>query len=106
MEHRNIKLLCHLPQGFTATATVQVAGRGRGSNVWVSPAGSLIFSTCLRHPIALSNSAPVVFVQYLAAIAVVEAVKSYGHGYSNVPVKLKWPNDICEQDLTALLSVK
>jgi biotin--protein ligase len=43
----------------------------------------------------LSNTAPVVFVQYLAAIAIIEGIKSYDHGYSNVPVKLKWPNDIC-----------
>lgn len=88
-------MLSRLPAGFTATATLQVAGRGRGSNIWVSPAGCLIFSTCLNHSIAISNTAPVVFVQYLMAIAIVEGIKSYDHGYSQVPVKLKWPNDIC-----------
>jgi biotin-(acetyl-CoA carboxylase) ligase len=35
-------------------------------------------------------------VQYIAAIAAVEAVKSYADGYENFPVKIKWPNDICE----------
>ena len=84
-----------MPSGFTCTATTQVAGRGRGSNVWVSPAGSLIFSTVMRHPLELSNTAPVVFIQYLAAIAIVQGIKSYAQGYENVPVKLKWPNDVC-----------
>ena len=84
-----------MPAGFTCTATTQVAGRGRGSNVWVSPAGSLIFSTVMRHPLELSNTAPVVFIQYLAAIAIVQGIKSYAQGYENVPVKLKWPNDVC-----------
>lgn len=92
---RNTQLLRRLPNGFTATATVQVAGRGRGSNVWVSPAGSLMFSTVIRHPMEKMQSAPVVFIQYLAAMAVVKGIKSYDKGYENMPVKLKWPNDIC-----------
>ncbi|KFZ08402.1 hypothetical protein V501_05987 [Pseudogymnoascus sp. VKM F-4519 (FW-2642)] len=91
---KNQKLLSHLPNGFTATATAQVAGRGRGSNVWVSPVGSLIFSTCIRHSLELSAKAPVIFVQYLAAIAIAEGIKTYGKGYEDIPVKLKWPNDI------------
>lgn len=39
---------------------------------------------------------PIVFVQYIAAIAVAEAIRTYGEGYEDVPVKLKWPNDICK----------
>ncbi|RFU36226.1 hypothetical protein B7463_g7, partial [Scytalidium lignicola] len=97
---KNPKLLSRLPNGFTCTASVQLAGRGRGSNVWVSPAGSLILSTVIRHPMELSNIAPVVFVQYLAAIAVVEGIKSYDRGYNDIPMKLKWPNDIYAQDPT------
>lgn len=95
---KNMKLLSHLPTGFTFTATTQVAGRGRGSNVWVSPAGCLIFSSVINHPVHLANIAPVVFIQYLAAIAIVEGIKSYDHGYSAVPVRLKWPNDIYAAD--------
>lgn len=95
---KNTKLLSKLPNGFTATATVQVAGRGRGSNVWVSPAGSLVFSVAMKHSMLLSNTAPVVFVQYLAAIAIVEGIQSYDQGYQNIPVKLKWPNDIYALD--------
>ena len=96
---KNTRFLRVLPQGFTATATVQVAGRGRGSNVWVSPAGSLMFSTVIRHPMAQMQSAPVVFVQYLAAMAIVNGIKSYdGALYRDMPVKLKWPNDIFALD--------
>ncbi|KAL8835714.1 MAG: hypothetical protein Q9170_003216, partial [Blastenia crenularia] len=94
MLEKNTQLLRRLPTGFTATATVQVAGRGRGTNVWVSPAGSLMFSTVVRHPTSLMAQAPVVFLQYLAALAIVEGIHTYDHGYQRVPVRLKWPNDI------------
>ena len=98
---KNTSLLSHIPKGFTFTATTQVAGRGRGNNVWVSPPGSLMFSTVLRHPLQLSTSAPVIFIQYLAGLAIVQGITTYDHGYSKVPVKLKWPNDIYALDPTA-----
>lgn len=95
---KNPSLLKYLPAGFTATATTQIAGRGRGSNVWVSPPGSLMYSTVLRHSVALSQSAPVVFIQYLAALATVMGVHAYDAGYAKLPVRLKWPNDIYALD--------
>ncbi|KAK8252743.1 biotin-protein ligase [Phyllosticta capitalensis] len=98
---KNPKLLKHLPNGFAASATTQIAGRGRGSNVWVSPPGALIYSLVLRHSVALSATAPVVFIQYVAAMATVHAVHTYEPGntaYSKLPVKLKWPNDIYALD--------
>jgi biotin--protein ligase len=98
MLEKNPTLLSHLPIGFVATATTQVAGRGRGTNVWVSPYGSLMFSVVLRHSLAISNTAPVVFVQYLAALAIVSGIQSYSNGYGKLPVKLKWPNDIYALD--------
>ncbi|TGO65352.1 hypothetical protein BOTNAR_0079g00190 [Botryotinia narcissicola] len=98
MLEKNSKLLSRLPTGFTFTATTQVAGRGRGSNVWVSPLGCLIWSVCMKHPMELGHKAPVVFIQYLAAIAIVEAIHSYDKGYDTVPIKLKWPNDVYVQD--------
>ena len=95
---KNFRLLSNLPTGFTLAATTQIAGRGRGSNVWIAPAGSLIMSTVINHPAHLAPSRPIVFIQYLAAIAIVQAVKSYDAGYSEVPVKIKWPNDIYALD--------
>lgn len=96
---KNTRILRRLPHGTTFTATTQVAGRGRGSNVWVSPAGSLMFSVVIRHPMTSLGSAPVVFIQYLAAMAIVQGIKSYdGKLYSKLPVKLKWPNDIYALD--------
>ncbi|KAI1338793.1 class II aaRS and biotin synthetase [Xylariaceae sp. FL0016] len=95
---RNHKLLSKLPgSGFTVTATTQVAGRGRGSNVWVSPKGSLIMSTVISHPMSIAFQRPIVFLQYLAAIAIVQAILHYGprgENYRNIPVRIKWPNDI------------
>lgn len=107
---KNLSLLALLPTGFTIAATTQLSGRGRGTNVWLAPPGSTIFSTVVNHPAHLAQSRPVVFVQYLAAIAIVEAVLSYdgvgpphnnnkrGGKYSALPVKLKWPNDVYAQD--------
>jgi biotin--protein ligase len=95
---KNPTFLAQLPNGFTATATTQVAGRGRGTNVWISPPGSLMFSTVLRHSLALTSTAPVVFVQYLAAIAVVKGIHGYDKGWEKLPVRLKWPNDVYALD--------
>ena len=72
---KNPSLLRNLPNGFTITATTQIAGRGRGNNVWIAPPGALMFSTVLHHSFALSQSAPVVFIQYLAALAIVQGIK-------------------------------
>ncbi|KAI0998568.1 Biotin--protein ligase [Podosphaera aphanis] len=98
MLEKNTQLLSGLPTGFTFTATTQLAGRGRGSNVWISPAGSLITSLIIKHDMPLNDQAPIVFVQYLAAMATVEGIHTYDNGYHNIPVKLKWPNDIYARD--------
>ncbi|PKS10986.1 hypothetical protein jhhlp_002745, partial [Lomentospora prolificans] len=95
---KNPTLLSKLPTGFTLIATTQVAGRGRGSNVWLAPPGCLIMSTVINHPAHLAASRPIVFIQYLAAIAVVEAVRSYDRGYNNLDLKVKWPNDVYARD--------
>jgi biotin--protein ligase len=94
---KNPSLLRSLPNGFTLTATTQIAGRGRGGNVWIAPPGALMFSTVLHHSFTLSQRAPVIFVQYLSALAIVQGIKGYAPGYDKMPVKLKWPNDIYAQ---------
>lgn len=99
---KNPKLLAKLPTGFTLAATTQTSGRGRGNNVWIAPPGSMVFSTVINHPAHISATRPVVFVQYLMAIAIVDAIRGYDGSprgaYSELPVRLKWPNDIYVQD--------
>lgn len=92
---KNPLLTAALPPGTILTATTQLSGRGRGNNIWVSPPGSLMFSFTLTHPLALNARAPVVFLQYIAAVAVAEAVTGYERKqYKDIPIRLKWPNDI------------
>lgn len=99
MLFKNYKVLRTLPTGFTAVGNIQVAGRGRANNVWVSPLGVLAFSTVLRMPLHNDYGlpSPMVFVQYLAAIAIVESIRTYARvslGIADFPVYIKWPNDV------------
>jgi biotin--protein ligase len=55
-------------------------------------------STVINHPAHLAMTRPIVFLQYLAALATVEAVKSYDDGYGDMPIKIKWPNDVYVRD--------
>ncbi|KAJ1795744.1 biotin holocarboxylase synthetase, partial [Coemansia sp. RSA 2399] len=88
---KNTRLQALLPNGTVNVATVQLAGRGRGRNAWISPVGCLQFTMLLRHP--TMKQAPVVMMQYLMSVAIVEAVKAQP-GYEGIPLRLKWPNDV------------
>ena len=55
-----------------------------------------MFSVLFHHPVSLMTKAPIVFLQYIAALAIIEGIHSYDRGYENLQVKLKWPNDICK----------
>lgn len=59
-----------------------------------------MFSTVIRHPQNLMAQAPVTFLQYLAALAIVEGIKTYDAGFSKMPIRLKWPNDICKSSMS------
>lgn len=98
---KNVHWLQHLPHGLVLTATTQVAGRGRGGNVWINPKGVMALSVLFRVPGGAQQPLLIVALQYLCGLAVVEAIFSYGSdqagkgvGYEDMPVKLKWPNDI------------
>lgn len=93
MLDKNFNILTNIPSGLVCAATVQVSGRGRGGNIWINPPGVVASSLVLDLPASLQH-APVVFVQYLASVAVIEAVKNLGEGYDELPIRLKWPNDI------------
>lgn len=93
--------LKHLPTGFVLTATTQVAGRGRGGNVWINPKGVMALSILFKVPNNPRQSSSIVTLQYLCGLAMIEAILSYGStsagkgvGYEDLPIKLKWPNDI------------
>ncbi|KDN37679.1 class II aaRS and biotin synthetase [Tilletiaria anomala UBC 951] len=95
MLDKNYKVLSRLPTGFTAIATHQVSGRGRGGNAWISPLGCLQFSSVLHLPSSLASG--VVFVQYIAGLAIVLAVRhALGRAYVEVgqKIRIKWPNDV------------
>ncbi|KAI8920230.1 biotin-protein ligase [Powellomyces hirtus] len=87
---KNLAFSASLPRtGFVCTATHQAAGRGRGRNSWISQQGCLMFSATVMH----EYPPTAVFVQYLVAVAVIHAIKTIKL-CENLPVKLKWPNDI------------
>ncbi|KAK6198474.1 biotin holocarboxylase synthetase [Scheffersomyces amazonensis] len=97
----NPKFLSQLPHGFIITATEQVAGRGRGGNVWVNPKGVMASSILFKVPSKGGPSTNIVTLQYLLVLALIEAILGYGSyergsgaGYEDIPVRLKWPNDI------------
>ena len=88
MLDKNYKFLTRLPSGFTSFATHQVSGRGRGRNAWISPLGCLQFSTLVHvSPATLtrSGSGGVVFVQYLAGLAIVESVRTVSYTHLTLP---------------------
>ena len=101
---QNPTLVARLPDGAVLTSETQLSGRGRGSNAWVSPNGSLLFSIVLRHDPKPHGFASVIWFQYIAAMAVVDGVKKYRPSYDDdesqhavygdVPIYIKWPNDI------------
>ncbi|KAJ2155547.1 biotin holocarboxylase synthetase [Coemansia sp. RSA 451] len=88
---RNARLASHLPDGTVHVATMQLNGRGRGRNAWISPVGCLQFTMLIRH--TQRKQAPVVMLQYIMSLAIVEAVTSLP-GYDALPLRLKWPNDL------------
>ncbi|OCF44972.1 biotin-[acetyl-CoA-carboxylase] ligase [Kwoniella heveanensis CBS 569] len=88
MLDRNPLLLTHLPTPLVFLASFQLSGRGRGSNIWLSPPGCLQFSLLLDLPASLSSK--MVFIQYIMALAVCDAVDEDGR----LGVRIKWPNDI------------
>ncbi|KAJ7594393.1 class II aaRS and biotin synthetase [Mycena floridula] len=95
MLDKNPRLMASLPSPFVSLASHQLNGRGRGNNVWISPAGCLQFSILLHLPLSSFPSSKLVFIQYLFALAVVEACREDTIlGPKGVQVRLKWPNDL------------
>jgi biotin---protein ligase len=85
MQHISNKI----PHGSVCVADQQTAGRGRGSNVWYSPPGCLLFSFTF----ATKDGTKLPFAQYLMSLALVKAIHRLPE-CSDMPIKIKWPNDI------------
>ncbi|KAF5325174.1 hypothetical protein D9619_009794 [Psilocybe cf. subviscida] len=96
MLDKNPVFLRQLPTPLLSLASYQLAGRGRGSNVWLSPSGCLQFSIVLRVGLDSLPPSKLVFLQYLFALSVVEACsdESVLGPKAGAHVRLKWPNDI------------
>ncbi|KAG6901349.1 hypothetical protein C0995_013208 [Termitomyces sp. Mi166 len=95
MLDKNSRFTSRLPSPLVSLASYQLAGRGRGSNIWLSPSGCLQFSVLLRLSTATFPTSKLVFVQYLFALAVVEACRDESVlGELGDHVRLKWPNDV------------
>ncbi|KAK4694483.1 biotin---protein ligase, partial [Lecanoromycetidae sp. Uapishka_2] len=78
------------------TSSIRLHCHSHGASSW--PRTGIEFSQ--------TQHAPVVFLQYLAALAIVEGIKTYDVGYQNLPIKLKWPNDIYAVDPSSKQLVK
>lgn len=92
-----------LPEGTLLVCDRQSLGRGRGNNLWISEEGCLMFS--FTSSFRVGQSLPC--VQYIASIAMIEAVESYVDRLKSVEehvhncltrLKIKWPNDIYYDD--------
>ena len=72
-------------------ADVQVAGRGRNSRHWVSPAGNVYASLLLTDPAPAAHIAELSFV---FALALRDAVLGAAGLHDDPRFALKWPNDL------------
>ncbi|CAK6977316.1 biotin--protein ligase isoform X1 [Scomber scombrus] len=96
-------LTLHLPKdvGLIAIAARQSKGRGRGRNAWLSPLGCSMFTLSVEVDLSSRLGQRIPFLQHLAALAVVEAVRTLP-GYQDIDLRVKWPNDIYYSKLMKL----
>lgn len=96
--NENRSLLNSLPDNSVLfVGDVQLSGRGRGGNTWVNPKGvcasTAVISLPLISPLT-HEGIPIAFVQYLAMLAYTKAICGYAPGFEDLPVRIKWPNDL------------
>jgi BirA family transcriptional regulator, biotin operon repressor / biotin---[acetyl-CoA-carboxylase] ligase len=75
-------------EGLVVVAEQQVAGRGRLSRAWESPARAGLLVSVLLRPSLPPTALPL--LPLLAGLALADAVEAV----ADVPVGLKWPNDL------------
>jgi biotin--protein ligase len=91
-QHLLFDQLANPPDGLLCVADQQTQGKGRGSNVWTSPAGCLCFSFTW----SVANAALLPFIQYIVSMALYRAVSQLAGGDAReaLGLRLKWPNDV------------
>lgn len=88
----------HKRHGLVATTARQHNGRGRRGTSWTSPIGSVSLTLALRldhrdtHPSGGGDTNRLVFLQYIAALAVCDVALTHPHWRKDVVIK--WPNDV------------
>ncbi|XP_069191803.1 uncharacterized protein [Procambarus clarkii] len=82
-----------LIHGIVVLPTQQTHGKGRSGNSWLSPLGCVMFTSQLHIALSSNLGQHLTFLQHLAAMAIVQAVREHP-GYADIPIHLKWPNDI------------
>ncbi|KAA8586366.1 hypothetical protein FQN60_000202 [Etheostoma spectabile] len=73
----------------------------RGKNAWLSPLGCAMFTLAVQVELSSRLGQRIPFLQHLAALAVVEAVRTLP-GYQDIDLRVKWPNDIYYSHLMKL----
>ena len=76
-----------LPEGATAVADVQTAGRGRLGRTWEAPLGSALLASVLLKP---PPGKPLAQIALVAGVAVADALEEL----TGLAVQIKWPNDV------------
>lgn len=74
-----------IAEGTLVIAGTQTAGRGRKGRVWHSPPGVNLYCSLILRP----RAQDLVYLPFLAGLAVVRSLKSFG-----LETDLKWPNDV------------
>ncbi len=80
--------LDHAPEGTLVVAETQTAGRGRKGRSWLSPEADGIYASLILRP-AIEPADAFKFT-LIAGVATAEAILAE----TNIPVCIKWPNDI------------
>lgn len=95
---KNINFLSQFPDNMLLhIGSIQINGHGRGGNSWVHPKGVSASTVCVNLPMNSPRTGKLIsiaFIQYIAMLAYCKAILSYSPGFENLPVRIKWPNDL------------